>query len=314
MFAWLANLFDAAAGTLALAPQNLLDFTVGGHAVKFPGDIFQYAFNRRAAAALFLLAPLCATVGTQVVNFRLSFFADAVAHSAFTGLALGMVTLAWAGQNVGLATWFMAPFGVLVAFVITWQRRRSSLSSDTVVGVYSTTTYALGLWVLVWLLNHGQKGGEQAFNTFLRGNVLTVDKHDLLVIALFSAAAAAFLAWSYNRLLLIGLNADLAQTTGVRTRGYEYGFAALLACVVMACVPIVGALVVTALLIVPAAAARSFGRSAGAVFWWGLAISWSSAFGGLWLADHLKAAVGASIVLCSAAWFFAGQLRSALRR
>ena len=293
---------------------NLLDRGVAGLAT-LPLEFCHYSFNCRAAVALLLLAPLCATVGTQVVNFRLSFFADAVAHSAFAGLATGMLAAKALGLDLDAATRFMAPFGVFVACVITWQRRRSGLSSDTVVGVYSTIVYALGLWLLIWHAKHG--GGNRAeakFNEFLRGSVLTVGREDLPLLLLFALGATAFLAWSYNRLLLVGLNADLARTTGVGTRRYEYGFAALLALVVMACVPIVGALVVTALLIVPAAAARSFGRSAGAVFWWGLLISWTSALGGLYVADRFDAAPGATIVLCTAGWFLLGQLFSLLRR
>ena len=200
---------------------------------RTPLEMFQMSFLRRAFVALLLLAPLCATVGTQVVNFRLSFFADAVSHSAFTGMALGMLVLSQAGQDIGAATWFMAPFGILVACLITWQRRRTSLSSDTVVGVYSTVTYAAGLWLLILLINRGIPRAEQAFNTFLRGSVLTVGKEELVALLLFTVAAATFLAWSYNRLVLVGLNVDLARTTGVGAAGYEYGFAALLPCVVM---------------------------------------------------------------------------------
>ena len=276
-----------------------------------PLKMFEYPFLQRAAVALFLLAPLCSTVGIQVVNFRLAFFADAIGHSAFTGMGLGLLVALLVPALTGWASSFMIGFGVLVALAITAHRRHSGLPNDTIIGIFSSTAVALGLWLF------SQKfltGGEKAFLDFLRGSVLTVTPTEVAWLLAFAVLALTFLAVTYNRLLLVGLNPELALTMGVPVARYEYGFSGLLALLVLLYIPIVGALVVTAMLVIPAAAARNFARTAGAVFWWGLLISWTSSFGGLVLADQFDWAVGATIVLCNSLWFLVSQTYYLLAR
>jgi zinc transport system permease protein len=284
---------------------------------KLPIDALQYGFMQRATVAVLLLAPLCAVIGIQVVNFRLAFFADAVSHSAFTGMGLGMVGALLLG-SAGLAERslqygqaMMIGFGLFVALAITYQRRRSGLSSDTIIGVFSSSAVALGL---VLFSVRQLSAGQTAFLNFLQGSVVLVSAQDLLILGGFFVAAMTFIAFAYNRLLLVGLNADLAQVLNVNVPRYEYAFAAFLALLVMFCIPIVGALVVTAFLVIPAAAARNFAANAGAVFWWAVGIALSSGLVGLFLADRYDTPVGATIVLCNAVWFAVSQVYFAAMR
>ena len=285
---------------------------------KLPFDALKYGFMQRATLAVLLLAPLCAVIGIQVVNFRLAFFADAVSHSAFTGMGIGMVGALLLPSAVNLAERSLAygqammiAFGLFVSLVITYQRRRSGLSSDTIIGVFSSSAVALGL---VLFSIKRLPSAEKAFVDFLQGSVVLVSQQDLLVLGGFFLAAMAFIAFAYNRLLLVGLNADLAQVLHVNVARYEYAFAAFLSLLVMFCIPIVGALVVTAFLVIPAAAARNFAANAGAVFWWAVGIALSSGLVGLYLADHYESPVGATIVLCNAAWFAVSQVYFAVVR
>lgn len=284
---------------------------------KLPIDALQYPFMQRATVAVLLLAPLCAVIGIQVVNFRLAFFADAVSHSAFTGMGLGMVGALLLG-SAGLAERslkygqaMMIAFGLFVALSITYQRRRSGLSSDTIIGVFSSAAVALGL---VLFSVKRLSAGSSAFLSFLQGSVVLVSAEDLLILGGFFVAAMAFVAYAYNRLLLVGLNSDLAQVLEINVARYEYAFAAFLSLLVMFCIPIVGALVVTAFLVIPAAAARNFAVNAGAVFWWAVAIALSSGLLGLYLADHYDSPVGATIVLCNTVWFAVSQIFYAVVR
>jgi len=114
-----------------------------------------------------------------------------------------------------------------------------------------------------------------------------------------------FQAWGYNRLIYIGLNPTLAKAHRVPVAVYQYLFAALLALVVIFAVWAVGVLLVTALLIVPAAAGRNLARSAGAMFWWALVVAETSAVAGLIISaqDWARTATGATIILCAFAWF-----------
>lgn len=285
---------------------------------RLPINALHYSFMQRATVAILLLAPLCAVIGIQVVNFRLAFFADAVNHSAFTGMGLGMVAALVLPSVVDVADkalvygqGMMIGFGLFVSLVITYQRRRSGLSSDTIIGVFSSAAVALGL---VLFSIKRMPASESTLLAFLRGSIISVSAEDLLILGAFCAAALAFVAYAYNRLLLVGLNADLAQVLKVNVARYEYAFAAFLSLLVMFCIPIVGALVVTAFLVIPAAAARNFAGNAGAVFWWATAIAVSSGLVGLYLADHYDSPVGATIVLCNAVWFIVSQVFYAVVR
>jgi zinc transport system permease protein len=292
---------------------------------KLPFDALQYEFMQRATMAILLLAPLCAVIGIQVVNFRLAFFADAVSHSAFTGMGLGMVAaLAFPSmaalimpsaelseRTLAFGQSMMIAFGLFVALVVTYQRRRSGLSSDTIIGVFSSSAVALGL---VLFSVKGLPSAEKSFVVFLQGSVVLVSAHDLVVLGGFFLSAMAFVAYAYNRLLLVGLNSELAQVLHVNVARYEYAFAAFLSLLVMFCIPIVGALVVTAFLVIPAAAARNFAANAGAVFWWAVGIALSSGLIGLFIADKYDTPVGATIVLCNAVWFATSQAYFAVMR
>ncbi|MFO0948840.1 MAG: metal ABC transporter permease [Planctomycetota bacterium] len=264
----------------------------------------------RAFIGLLLLAPLCSTVGIQVVNFRLAFFAEAIGHSAFTGIALGFLLASLSGlSHVELGS--MIGFGILVAVVITFYRRRSGLASDTVIGVFSSMVIALGLCVITHLINSNRLrgGGSQVFN-FLMGNILTIRADEIVVLFGFFVIAIGFQFFAYNRLLFIGINASLAETRGVHVWLYEYGFAVLLALVVTFSIKAVGVLLVTAMLVIPAAAARNLAHSAGSLFWWGGAIAVTSAVGGLLVSDAFNSATGATTVLLISAWFVASSLYS----
>lgn len=259
------------------------------------------SFLHRAFVTVLLIGPLCSTVGIQVVNFRFAFFAEAVGHSAFTGIALGFLLTTLPGMSDLDPTVTMTAVGVVVALAITLYRRGSSLPSDTVIGVFSSFVVALGLTIITHLMKTTTM--RTNLNGFLMGNVLTITSGEVLGLAVFFIVAMAFQAFAYNRLLLIGLNADLAQTFRIRVAAYEYAFSILLALVVMFAIKTVGVLLVTAMLVIPAAAARNFAKSAGAVFWWGIVISWTSGIAGLILSDQYNTATGSTTILVSTVWF-----------
>jgi len=140
---------------------------------------------------------------------------------------------------------------------------------------------------------------------FLYGDILTITDGEIGFLALLFIALLLFQAVGYNRLMYIALNPVMARVHGVRVAMWQYAFAGLLALVVMFSVWAVGVLLVTAMLIVPAATARNFARSAGGMFWWALLVGTSSAFAGLTLSaqEWLATASGATIILVACCWF-----------
>lgn len=258
-----------------------------------PFESMEMKFMQQALVGLLLLAPMVALMGVQVVNFRMAFFADAISHSAFTGVALGLIL------SVS-PHWTMPAFGVIVGLTIVASQRRSALSTDTVIGVFFSGVVAFGLAVV-----SRDKGAARNIQQFLYGDILTIGNNDIWAMIALLSVLVFFQVYGYNRLLYIGLNPVVAKVHGVRVAAYQYIYAGLLSLVVIFSVRAVGVLLVTAMLIVPAAAARNFARSSGGMVWWALLVSTTSAIIGLLISaqDWARTATGATVILVAFAWF-----------
>jgi zinc transport system permease protein len=260
-----------------------------------------YAFMRRAILECILIAPMCAAMGVKVVNFRMAFFSDAISHSAFAGVAVGFL-LQGAVQRFNFDPRIaMVLFGVVVGLGIAVVRRRTDLSNDTVIGVFFSTVVAIGIGIITAFPRHSSE-----FGRYLYGSILTVDDADLFLSAVLAVVMLLFMLAGFNRLMLIGLNPELAHSRGIRVRLYEYLFAALLSLVIMALIRTAGILLVTAMLVVPAAAARNVARSMKGMFWWATLIALLASVAGTLasFSDTLgNVGTGAVIVLASAFMF-----------
>lgn len=270
----------------------------------FPFECLQAVFMQQAMVGLILLAPMAAVMGVHVVNFRMAFFSDAISHSAFAGVALGLIF------SIN-PHWTMPLFGLLVGLGIMAVQRKSALSSDTIIGVFFSAVIAFGLAVV-----SRDRSAATDMQRFLYGDILTISNNDIFWLFILFITLMIFQTLSYNRLLYIGLNPTLAKTHNIRVAIHQYVFAGLLALIVMFSVWAVGVLLVTAMLIVPAAAAHNFARSAGAMFWWALLVSVTSAIAGLVISaqDWASTATGATIILVACLWFMISVFTSFFRR
>ncbi|MCL2701456.1 MAG: metal ABC transporter permease [Phycisphaerae bacterium] len=277
-------------------------FDAVGQAI--PLKIMQLEFMQRAFVAVLLLAPMCAAMGVQVVNFRMSFFSEAVSHSAFAGVAIGLL----AALDVRLS---MVGLAMAIGLLITAVGKRSSLSLDTIIGVFFAAVVAFGLAV-----TRHYRHVIRDTQMFLYGNILTVGPEEILWEALLLIVLMGFQFIGYNRLLYVGFNPVLATAHRVRTRAYQYIYAALLAMVVMFSVWTVGVFLVTAMLVVPAASARNLARSAGSMFWWAIVVSVTSSVAGLLISAQPWAdtAAGPTIILCACLWFAGSAVVARLRK
>ncbi|HRU05108.1 MAG TPA: metal ABC transporter permease [Candidatus Brocadiia bacterium] len=269
-----------------------------------PFETLEPRFMRQALLALALLAPMTAAMGVQVVNFRMAFFADAISHSAFAGVAMGLILSVDPG-------WSMAVFGVVVGLAIVAAQRRSALSSDTVIGVFFAAVVAFGLAVV-----SRDRNVARDMQRFLYGDILSIRDGEVVFLCFLFVALMAFQALAYNRLLYVGLNPALAQTHRVRVAVHQYLYAGLISLVVVFAVQAMGVLLVTAMLIVPGAAARNLARSAGAMFWWSIMIGLVSAVAGLFISaqDWARTATGATIILVAFGFFLISALAAWLRQ
>ncbi|MCH8804934.1 MAG: metal ABC transporter permease [Planctomycetes bacterium] len=264
-----------------------------------PFEWAQFDFMCRALVALLMLGPACAMAGVYVVNFRMAFFSDAIAHSAFAGVATGFLLLA-AGQQWADPRLTLLVVALIVGIAITLVKRKTDLGTDTVIGVAFSAVIALGIVIIT---RSPRFTGD--FNAFLYGDILLLDRDDLRVSVLLAAVVILFMLWSYNRLLLIAINHDLARSRRTRTRVYDYLFATIVVLLVTAGIRITGILLVTALLVVPAATARLLARSAGQMFWIASAAALVSAVLGLLASYYIETATGAAVVLVGTLLFVA---------
>jgi len=258
-----------------------------------PFEVMQMRFMQQALLGLMLLSPMVALLGVQVVNSRMAFFADAISHSAFTGVALGLIFMVSPKVTMPL-------FGLFVGLAIIFGQRKSTLTSDTVIGVFFSGVVAFGLAVV-----SREKNVARNIQQFLYGDILTIGNDDIYAIFALLAVLMVFQVIGFNRMLYISINPTLAKVHGVRVAFYQYAYAGFLALVVIFSVWAVGVLLVTAMMIVPAAAARNFSNSAGSMVWWALLISCSLSVVGLLISAQgwARTATGATIILIAFVWF-----------
>lgn len=141
-----------------------------------PGSMF---FMKNALLAVLVISPLFGLLSTMVVESRMSFFSDALGHSAFTGIAIGTLL----GSTVTLFSgadpmWFAVLFAVVFALLFTFVRKRTSLASDTVIGVFSSTAVALGIFIATL-----GGGSFTKFNALLIGDILSVEPRKIGLLA-----------------------------------------------------------------------------------------------------------------------------------
>ena len=271
--------------------ESLLGSLFSAIGYLLPFDFAEPLFMKRAILAMLFVAPAAAAVGVPLVHFRMAFFSDAIGHSAFTGVAIGVLL----GVHPLLT---MVAFGLFVAWAIILVKGRTELSPDTVIGVFFSTVIALGVAVI-----SAQKGLTRNLQAYLYGDLLAVSGAELLWMGILLLAVFAYLLLAFNKIMLVGVHEGFAKSMGVPVRALEISFALLVALVVTTAIRAVGILLVTALLVVPAAAARNVARGAASAFWAATAIAVVSGLLGIAASYYLDTATGATVVLVAAAFF-----------
>jgi len=283
--------------------ESLLGPLFSAIGVLLPFDFAEPLFMKRAILAMLFVAPAAAAVGVPLVHFRMAFFSDAIGHSAFTGVAIGVLL----GVHPLLT---MVAFGLFVAWAIVLVKGRTELSSDTVIGVFFSTVIALGVAVI-----SAQKGLTRNLQAYLYGDLLAVSEVELLWMGILLLAVFAYLLLAFNKIMLVGIHEGFAKSMGVPVRALEISFALVVALVVTTAIRAVGILLVTALLVVPAAAARNVARGAASAFWATAVIAVASSLFGIAASFYLDTATGATVVLVAAAFFVVTALgREIIRR
>ena len=254
-----------------------------------PGQMY---FMKHALLAVLVISPLFGILSTMVVHSKMSFFSDALGHSAFTGMAIG----ALCGFNE--PTWAAVIFALIFALLFNLVRRNSALASDTVIGVFSSSAVALGIFL-------STLGGRSftKFNNLLIGDILSVEPGKIGLLAIILVLVVALWAISFNDLMLSAIHPALADSRGVKVFWQETLFSMAIAVVVTVSMTWIGLMVINSLLVLPAASARNVARNMGQYHLISLLGAILSGIAGLMTSYYIGASAGASITLYLALWF-----------
>ncbi len=257
-----------------------------------PFEWAQPGFMKNALLAVLVISPLFGILSTMVVQSRMSFFSDALGHSAFTGIAIGVLC--------GLAEpmWCAVVFAVAFALLFTYVRRRSNMASDTVIGVFSSTAVALGIFIATL-----GGGSFTKFNSLLIGDILSVESAKIALLAAILLVVLVLWVCSFNELMLSAIHPALADSRGVKVFWQEAVFSAAIAVVVTVSMTWVGLLVINSLLVLPAAGARNLARNLRQYHLFSLLGAVLAGIAGLLTSYYIGASAGASITLYLAAFF-----------
>ena len=254
-----------------------------------PGQMY---FMKHALLAVLVISPLFGILSTMVVHSKMSFFSDALGHSAFTGMAIGAIC----GFNE--PTWAAVIFALLFAFLFNLVRRRSALASDTVIGVFSSSAVALGIFLST--LN-GRSFTK--FNNLLIGDILSVEPGKIGLLSVILLLVILLWLISFDQLMLSAVHPALADSRGVRVFWQETLFSMAIAVVVTVSMTWIGLMVINSLLVLPAAASRNLSRNLAQYHIYSLLGAVVAGIAGLLTSYYVGASAGAAITLYLAIWF-----------
>ena len=256
-----------------------------------PLQMLHWEFMQNALLALLLLAPLFGLLSTMIVTGRMSFFSDALGHSAFTGIAIGCIC--------GLAPTAVAvAFSVAFALLFSYVRSRSNQAADTLIGVFSSTAVALGIFIATL-----GGGSFTKYNKYLIGDVLSVTPAEIGILAIVLVCVAVFWVIFGNRLILVSIHPQLASSRGLKVKTTQTLFTVCIAVVVTLAINWVGLLMLNSLLVLPAASARNVSKNLKQYHGFSVLFALTASLLGLVISYHLGASTGAAISLCLAMIF-----------
>lgn len=251
-----------------------------------PGEMLHWDFMKNALLALLIMAPLYGLCSTMIVTGKMSFFSDALGHSAFTGISIGSIF--GIAAPTGVAVIFAVVFSMLFSYV----KSRSNQTADTIIGVFSSGAVALGIFVATF-----GGGSFTKYNKYLIGDILSVTPLEIGMLALVLGGVLLFWILFNNRLTLAAVYPNLASSRGIPVEWTQAIFTSLIAVVVTLSISWVGLLILNSLLVLPGAAARNVARNIKEYHIFSVINALFSGIAGLILSYVWGVSAGASIAL-----------------
>lgn len=262
-----------------------------------PSVLF-YEFVINALLCSLIIGPMLGCVGTMIVAKRMAFFSQAIGNAALTGVAIGVLI----GESYTAPYVSMFSFCLLFGIVLNYVKPRTKMSADALIGVFLSISLAVGASLVLYV---SARVNTHILESVMFGSILTVNDLDMNVLIVITVITLIVGLPLYNKMLLGSLNPSLAQVRGINVQAIEYVFIVLVTLITVACVKIIGAVLVEALLLIPAAAARNLCRGLGSFVYTTMALATISCIGGIYIPMQWDIPVpsGGAIVMVAASFF-----------
>jgi len=261
--------------------------------IKIMIDIFSLQFMQNAFLAGMMLSFVLAVVSFFVILRRLSFIGVGVAHSAFGGVALGAL--------LGISPTLTAiGFAVVISNAIGYIGKEGHLGTDTAIGIFFPLAMALG----VIFIGMSDQYNVDLFG-YLFGNILAITRQDLIIIAILGGLVLLSTVMFFKELLFVAYDREVAFVSGMPVAFLDHFFLTILALSVVISMKIIGIILVSALLVIPGAAASQITHRYNSMIVISILIALISTSGGLVISYYADLPSGATIVTLASLIFFA---------
>ena len=250
-------------------------------------ELLQYTFFQHALLGSLLASIACGLVGTYIVTRRLVFISGGLTHASFGGIGLGLYT----GISPILSA---AVFAVLSAFGVEWLSKRKDMREDSAIAVFWTLGMALGI-----MFTFLSPGFAPDLSAYLFGNILTITASDIALLGVLAAILAVFFGLYLRPIVSIAFDREFARSQGLPVAFFEYALMLFIALTIVACLRMVGIVLVISLLTIPQMTANLFSHRFHRIIWLSIGIGYLSCLGGLLLSFYLNVPSGASIIFFS---------------
>jgi ABC-type Mn2+/Zn2+ transport system permease subunit len=265
-------------------------------------EALSYPYMQRALVTGLVVGSICAVLSVYVVMKRWAFIGQGISHAAFGGVALGLL----AGIDVTITA---VAFCVATAFLIGATSRAGRVSADSAIGIFLTASMALG----VLFIRLRSTYSVDVFS-YLFGNILAASALDVWTTLGIAALVFGFVLFFFKELWAFSFDEQLAAVAGLPVGFLYYGLLTLISLTVVVAIRAVGLILVSALLILPAAIARPMSRHLSTMMLAAVGVSCAGVLLGWWLSYVYDVPSGATIVLSLFAMFVASQLLAPARR
>lgn len=246
---------------------------------------------QRAFVGGLLVGAACAMVGVYVTLRKESFIGEAVAHASLSGVALGFL---FAFEEIYIAILV----GIITAIGITYLQKRTNISSDAVIGIFFSFIFALGIIVLRFV-----RGYRPELTSFLFGSILSITSSDIWLAFLVTVITSITILLFYEKLLYVSFDQVGARIKGINVDLFDYIIRIVTAIVIIASIKLVGMILVTALLVLPASSAKLFAKKFAHMIPVSLVFSVGAVIAGLFSSYYLDIPSGAAIVVAGTCFF-----------